>query len=71
MPESLTPRQRLLKELMAEKERTQAIHDRIQKLPEEEFGLRDIQAMNGICASLTANHEKLVGEYYKITKPVY
>lgn len=71
MPESLTPRQRLLKELMAEKERTQAIHDRIKKLPEESFGILDTQAMNGMFVSLQANHEKLIGEYYKITKPVY
>tara|TARA_R100000458_G_C8238559_1_gene218212 strand:- start:388 stop:603 length:216 start_codon:yes stop_codon:yes gene_type:complete len=71
MTEQLTPRQRLLKALIAEKERTKSIRDRIEKLPEEDFNINHAQAMNGICASLVNNHEQLIGEYYKITKPVH
>ncbi len=71
MPEQLTPRQRLLKELIAERDRTKAVIKRIEKLPKEEFSMIDAASMNGIVGSLTVNHEVLLGEYYKITKPVY
>ena len=71
MPEQLTPRQRLLKKLIAERDRTKAICERIEKLPKEDFSMIDASAMNGIAGSLAVNHEVLLGEYYKITKPVH
>ena len=71
MPEQLTPRQRLLKELIAERDRTKAVIKRIEKLPEEDFSIIDAGSMNGISGSLAVNNELLIGEYYKITRPVY
>ena len=71
MTEQLTPRQRHLEKLMAERDRTKVICERIEKLPKEDFSMMDAASMNGIAGSLAVNHEVLLGEYYKITKPVY
>ena len=71
MTAQLTPRQRLLEKLMAERDRTKVICERIEKLPKEDFSMMDAASMNGIAGSLAVNHEVLLGEYYKITKPVY
>ena len=70
MPQELTQRQRLLKELIAERDRTKSVLDRIKAFPEDDIDLNHFQSMNGICASMANNHEVLLREYYKITKPV-
>ena len=71
MSDQLTPRQRLLELLIAERDRTKEIVERIEKLPKEDFSRNDVASMNGIVAISTINHERMLGEYYKITKPVY